>query len=177
MLSNHEGGPSFGGTPAARSDLTRLLTLRFGELKVNPMGDRYTPTKITHCGLEMEKIGDGPMVISQRDNVEQLYPLNLPSRRWANRCNETEPSFPDDFRKLPGQPSRAGVSSRPDISARLGDPSERVGNLKTMDLHVIDRLVSYMEDVVDMSTTNFPGAIDAAELQLGVVADGSMITL
>ena len=64
MLSTREGDPLFRGTPAVRLDLTRLPTLRFGELKVNPMGDRNTPTKITPCGLEMEKIGGWPIVIS-----------------------------------------------------------------------------------------------------------------
>ena len=70
-----------------------------------------------------------------------------------------------------------GVSSRPDISAQLGDPSERVGNLKTTNPNVIDRLVSNVGGVVHMSPTSFPGAIDTAKLQLGVVADESMSTL
>lgn len=64
---------------------TRLLTLRFGELEVNPMGDRNSPTRITRCGLEIGETVDGSMMVSQRDCIDRLPPLKLAGHLRANR--------------------------------------------------------------------------------------------
>ena len=111
--------------------VSRLLPLRLGVLKPRAF-------EVTRFNNESELLEWTPLPISH--SARSL---------WKRRAKSRELSWADGFRPLLGRLSWVAAGSRPDISASLGELSEKVNCLTKVDLFTINQLVSFLQEPMD----------------------------
>ena len=93
--------------------MMNLLTLRFGEPEITELGVKDAATKLTQCGLEIERAPGGSLTATHRSCMGRHSALVIPGCFWTQRDKAMESCMLEGFRSLLSQLPSVAAGRRP----------------------------------------------------------------